>query len=384
MKDVKVLYISDINPDTLVFHSQVVGMVLAWNQITEATLLYHSRKRHPFSGNGFTAVESKGWPSIIRLIWRLETLRNNWRKLLAGYEVIHCRGAVTAWMALKAIPRKKRKYYKIIYDCRGAFVEELNYRPQNLIYAMLNLIRGSEYRAMERWVMARADVVLAVSEQLSCYLGEHYGRKADLIIPAIIDTEWFRFSSLQRQEIRRQLGWGNETVFIYVGSAAEWQRLDILGQWWPLYFRKNPRDRLLALTDSPAKFLKATGMIEGAAQYNITIASVPHSEIPGYLSAADYGIIFRDESLVNQVSSPVKLSEYLASGLLIITNQKYFQERNTDSIFLAASHGNDIFTDIPYRENQRLLRSEYWCEQLSAKNAVNKINKIDRRSRCNI
>lgn len=373
MKSVKVFYLSDINPEILVFHSQVLGMVQGWSRVGQAALLYHTRKHCDYSGADFTVVESKGWPSLIRLLWRLELIKNNWRKRLDGADIIHCRDAVTAWMAMKAIPRRKRNHFKVIFDCRGAFVEELSYLPSKFPYSWLKVIREFEYRAMERWVMSRADLVLAVSERLSHYLLEQYGRKADLIIHSIISGERFRFSAEQREKIRRRFGWKKERVFIYVGSSAGWQRLDILGQWWRSFLQNHPNDQLLALTDDPGEFLKAAGLMENIHRYNITIDSVPHAEIPGFLSAADYGIIFRDESLVNQVSSPVKLSEYLAAGLLVITNQKYFTEINPHRVFVVDPNANVALPNFHFNENERALQSEYWSEQLSGKNAVKRM-----------
>jgi glycosyltransferase involved in cell wall biosynthesis len=373
MKNEKVFYVSDINPETLVFHSQVLGMVEAWSQVGQVTLLYHTRKHCNVNTGKFEVIESKGWPNIIRLLWRMEIMKNNWHKHLTGCNIIHCRDAVAAWMALKAIPRKVRRNCKIIFDCRGASVEELNYMPRNFIYTLLKIIRRSEYRSMERFVTNQADFVLAVSERLSQYLLDRYGRKADQVIHSIIDGGRFRFSPEHRQVIRHRLGLGQEKVFIYVGSYAGWQRLDILGQWWPRYSQKNPTDHLLVLTDNPAEFMKATGIIEEPHRYNIMLDSVPHAEIPGYMSAADYGIIFRDGSLVNQVSSPVKLSEYLAAGLLVITNQDYFTEIDSRSIFLIDPGGDDTLPGLRFNDNERADRSEYWSEHLSSKNAVKRI-----------
>ena len=48
------------------------------------------------------------------------------------------------------------------------------------------------------------------------------------------------------------------------------------------------------------------------------IAYVPHNEVPTYSYAADLAIILRDDTIVNRAASPVKFSEYLASGAMVI------------------------------------------------------------------
>ena len=48
------------------------------------------------------------------------------------------------------------------------------------------------------------------------------------------------------------------------------------------------------------------------------IVSCPHSEVMRYMSAADAGIIMRNDIVVNNVASPIKIGEYLGCGLPVI------------------------------------------------------------------
>ena len=54
--------------------------------------------------------------------------------------------------------------------------------------------------------------------------------------------------------------------------------------------------------------------------YNIISKFVDNNEIYKYLSAADIGFIWREESVTNKVASQVKFSEYICCGLLVISN----------------------------------------------------------------
>jgi hypothetical protein len=53
----------------------------------------------------------------------------------------------------------------------------------------------------------------------------------------------------------------------------------------------------------------------------MTVVSVPHEEVAGYLAAADVGLLLREPCAVNEVASPVKFGEYLASGTPVILSE---------------------------------------------------------------
>ena len=44
---------------------------------------------------------------------------------------------------------------------------------------------------------------------------------------------------------------------------------------------------------------------------NVINKFVDYYEIPNYLNAADIAVIWRENSIVNKVASPVKFSEYI-------------------------------------------------------------------------
>jgi len=70
-----------------------------------------------------------------------------------------------------------------------------------------------------------------------------------------------------------------------------------------------------------------------------------HHEVPGYLAAADVGLLLREPCLVNRVASPVKFAEYLAAGLPVLLT-----EQIGDYSALAAAHR--VGCVIPYADLQ--------------------------------
>jgi glycosyltransferase involved in cell wall biosynthesis len=78
---------------------------------------------------------------------------------------------------------------------------------------------------------------------------------------------------------------------------------------------------LLAVSVDPVRLneiLKTSGV--SPDRYNIV--SVPFSEVPTHLAAADVAVLLRHPSAINSVASPVKFAEYLSCGLpVIVTSQ---------------------------------------------------------------
>lgn len=52
---------------------------------------------------------------------------------------------------------------------------------------------------------------------------------------------------------------------------------------------------------------------------DVTLPSLEHQDVPMFLSTGDVGVIFRKDNLLNAVALPVKLGEYLSSGLFVLT-----------------------------------------------------------------
>ncbi|UCD17184.1 MAG: hypothetical protein JSV44_12150 [Candidatus Zixiibacteriota bacterium] len=327
----RVLYFSDGGPGLSVFESQVTGMVRAWRTECETDVIYRQKGPGDSSIDG-RAIRQVG--SVSRLTLYMEIVRNNLPALLDTYDLIHCRGALTAWMAIKSLSPDQRKKCKVLFDCRGLLVEEMG-RPSRIVSMHpLELIRSHEFGAVEKFAAVNSDLFTTVSSEMSDYLRVKHGRGADRVIPCIIDDEAFRFSAGKRAEIRRRLGLNGERVFLYAGGTDAWQRLDILGQWWAHHCIENPTDVLLILTGKKEEFLAKLKLASDGRYGRMIFDYVPYSEVPGYMFASDIGVMFRDASAVSRVSSPVKLSEYLAAGMTVLTNQEYFAARDPENILL--------------------------------------------------
>ena len=327
----KVLMISSRGPEETVFESQVLDIVRAWQKYGLVSLLYRSKLSKQVQLEGVSVIRIvRIVPELSRiLLYGERVLNSNW-KWKGGYDLIHCRGAVGAWQVLRSMDRKERYTTKILYDCRGIFVEEMEGIWGSSWKKVFLPIKSRELRIIEEYVVNNVDMLTAVSEGLSDYLEHHYGRRADVIIRPVVNPVKFFFSIKSRATIRQELDINdNERLFIFVGGGNYWQSLDLLRTWWSNLRQSN--STLLILTHNSCDYDDWVDRLSNSAG-RIVIKSVSHQEVPSYMSAADFGILFRSPYLVNNVASPVKLSEYLCTGLMVLTNLTVYQRIQPDDI----------------------------------------------------
>lgn len=372
-KDLKILYFSDAGPKLSVFASQTVGMYKAWSKICRADLIYRHKGAIDSEAPG-RAIKQVG--SLSRLLLHREIKINNLKNLLYKYDVIHCRGAITVWMAIKSLNKKQRKKCKILYDCRGLASEEMAFGPARFFKRPLDLVRYFEKNKLERQAVTDSDIFLTVSSEMSEYFTDKYNRSANLVIPTIVDGDKFKFSNEIRNQIRARLGLQNKRVFLYVGGIDHWQRLDLLGDFWIKHILQNPDDTLLVLTKEKNAFISALGIEIDKIKDSMYFDYVPYEKVPGYMFAADYGIMFRDTSIINRVASPVKLNEYLAAGLTVITNQEFIYKRAPDSMIKLNTNEPMAAGIGPINDNDRQKKSIENSKKYGGEEAVRRILKV--------
>ena len=96
---------------------------------------------------------------------------------------------------------------------------------------------------------------------------------------------------------------------IYAGGLHVWQNVDLM---LDIAEKKSDLFDFVFLTNEIDVFkdkLKDRHFVSP-----VKVASVEHDEINKYLSQAEYGLLLRDDTPVNNVAFPTKLIEYLATA----------------------------------------------------------------------
>lgn len=237
--------------------------------------------------------------------------------LFRRVRIVHARSYVPAVMGALA---RTVAPLRLVFDMRGLFVDEYvlegALKPGSMKLAFA--------RAVERWLLRVSDVVVVVSERFR----EHLLERPDLsewldpskirLIPNRVDLVRFEQAVRSRDETRRSLGYEESLVGVFAGSAAAWHLFDETARLMKLLMEARPDVRFLAAvyptTRDAERIVRAAGL--PADRTELVTADV--DEIPQLFAASDFGLMLIDDDVSKRVCAPVKLAEYLASGLPVV------------------------------------------------------------------
>ena len=248
-------------------------------------------------------------------LWRFNIIQLFFVCLLLNSKQIIGRGVFATNLALTL---KKIKFIKkVIFDARGAYHAELT--EYNVIS---NKKIISQIKNIENKAISCSDYRLAVSEALVGYWKKNYGYNSQnhVVIPCTLSSDFiFEFPTQnQLKNLKQQTTFlkNEDIVLVYSGSSAGWQSFTLLEEWLLNAFKNNEHLKLIMLTNHPPQ--NSTFFDE--YKNRIYTKWLQPTEVKNMLLIADYGLMYREDTVTNQVASPVKFAEYLSCGLQIITS----------------------------------------------------------------
>jgi hypothetical protein len=221
----------------------------------------------------------------------------------------------------KIFPRRITFYY----DARAASAEENKYlamkrndfskKRSEIIAYIIDL---------ENCTLHSAEKIFIVSENLKDYFIRTYGieKSKFFLYPCLSDSQKFYYDQNLRTKMRRQLDYKDEDkVYVYAGGMnSSWHITGLLFNFFD-YLNSNQKNvKFLILSKDIVSISK---MLEAypAIMDKVSFASVENEIICKYYNAADYGVLFRENSIMNNVASPTKFAEYLLSGLPVLISE---------------------------------------------------------------
>jgi glycosyltransferase involved in cell wall biosynthesis len=201
-----------------------------------------------------------------------------------------------------------------VYDSRGAIADEVRHKNPGIVGVFKELIAFRK----EKIVFQKADHLLCVSARMSDWIKEKYGRIDTSIIPCCADQNQFRPDKNARLVLRAELCWSDDSpVVVYAGGVDYWQRPKDIATLLGKVKSFVPELKVLILSSFEKEFASYFKLVNFPLE-DVYIRKVSHIEVSKWLNVADLGIILRHDILLNNVASPIKIGEYLSTGLGVI------------------------------------------------------------------
>lgn len=189
-------------------------------------------------------------------------------------------------------------------------VEQSTYRATGL---------GELAAEAERWTLAHADAVLAVSEPLREYvigLGVEPGRVHT--VPNGVDTALFRPGPAD-PEVRARWRLGVGPLLGFVGGLRPWHGVEALPELLGRLTLRHPGLRLVVVGDGPLRAdlersLRERGLMHAA----VFIGSVPHEAVPALVRHFAVALAPYARPEHPFYFSPLKLFEYMACAAPVV------------------------------------------------------------------
>lgn len=282
-----------------------------------------SQRRNILNQFGFSIVRLPATPKRVRGLRTDAAVFRTWLRSTCRDQsrvIIHCRGTRATHTALRACSNDLR--FIVLTDCRGADAPEMLtvHGIADLSDASAEIrARYAEVETLQRSALASSDAILCVSSAMKREFSAMWNlpQSGIGVVPCGTDIDVGLEAFGRRDHHRRGFALNDKFVVAYNGSVSPWQMLpQTISVFRHIASVRNDAHFLAITTDIGAMrwFLRKAGV----SDRDSTVVSVPHAEVPAHLAAADLGLLIRDDSLVNQVASPVKFAEYLSCGVPVV------------------------------------------------------------------
>jgi len=244
---------------------------------------------------------------------------------------------------------------RMIYYCVDAFDEFSGYDPEAI-------------RAAEARLAARADLVVTTSQAL--LEAKRSLNENTVLIPHGVDYVHFARATASDTRIPDDIATLPRPIFGFWGLIQDWIDLD-----WIAKISASRPDGSVVLIGETATDVSA---LTGLPNVHL-LGRRPYATLPAYAKGFDVGLIpFRVNALTRAVN-PIKLREYLAAGLPVISTPlpevRRYQEfvrivEEGDSPEAACQQALEDGTPIATAARQEAMKTESWAARVEVLSEV--------------
>lgn len=335
----KYIYISNLNYSGSVYQTQVLDWLTLYkthNLEFDLIQAFHIKdlKRPGYLKNQIKGIRKSTsyfvgslvlFPSK-RILYIINAVLIFWKifKYIINYKevLIFSRAIIGKEInVLRAISPAKIIFY---FDARAAAAEENRYVAalrNDYSLRSYNTIANTYYLVHQ--TLCAADKTFVVSNVLKQYFLDTYHLKGKKFVyyPCLSDSSKFYYDTNIRNEIRTAMGMKEGSkVYIYSGGINEWHVAEKMFSFINHLFRHEKDAKLIILTKSQIDFEKVLINFQELKAHSMSF-SVSNNEVYKYLNAADFGFLFRENTIMNNVASPTKFAEYMLCGLPVLISE---------------------------------------------------------------
>lgn len=232
-------------------------------------------------------------------------------------KIVHVRG-ITPGVIIIALSKILK--FKIIFDMRGLLAEEY-------VGGGLWKEGGIQFRMVkraEKRMLSIADAVTVLTQKhldLNRSLDYLSKRKIPMdVIPCCVNMRKFFYDKEDERSLRKELGLERAFILMYPGKIGTFYFMDEMLTFYRYASGVIPEIVFFIIThDEPSHFLVCAKSLGVRTDKIVIKEKIPFEEMPRYVRIADAGIFF-----INPYkkigSSPIKMGEFLASGIPVIIN----------------------------------------------------------------
>jgi glycosyltransferase involved in cell wall biosynthesis len=192
-------------------------------------------------------------------------------------------------------------------------------------------IMGKPLKGLLRWQarkalcynLSTANCIICVSESGKAQLVKNWNVPAKKIVvfPNVADTKRFMPELDTRSEVRESLKKKDQPIVIFSGNFYQWHDVTTLLKAFLQVIANHPSAHLVLLGDGENRLSMMKLAADLKLSQSVTFTGmVPHEEVPRFLTAADIGVVPYPAMDTELWLSPLKLFEYMASGLAVIAS----------------------------------------------------------------
>ncbi len=219
-----------------------------------------------------------------------------------------------------------------IFDMHGVVPEEFKMQGRMFAYQISNRV--------ESFAARRANTIIGVTKRMIDHISKKYSlteRINFIILPIIPPTKSLSIN-IQQKKLNS---------IIYCGGLQTWQQTNMMLR----YLHDNCiNNEFIFLVPQPAELTYKYTTIYGA-DFPCIACSVDSGKIEEWYAKYSFGLVFREDVLVNNVACPTKLIEYFQNDIVPIVDTSNIGD----------------FMDMGYsfvRYNQKLPPKDVWRQKI--------------------